>query len=142
MPIVTVSLADGKRKAKIEGHDSIAIRLDDTIQVLHNVLFIPTLSISLLSVKQHSETQGKYFHAEGGEAILAFKHYVTSFPMTNTEIVVLYKPVPKQTTLQMYNKCVLCHPKYKIVSPQHKSSTHVSVPTKTNINQDKITIKM
>ena len=103
LPTATVSLADGVSTAKIEGFGSVAFRLGNTTQILHNVLFIPTLSSSLLSVKQHSETQGNYFHAEGGEAILAFKDYVTSFPMNQPQILVKYKPISTPQNREIYN---------------------------------------
>ena len=140
--ISNVSLADGKTTAKIEGHGSIALIIDNKLQILHDVLYIPTLSTSLLSVKQHSEIQGNFFHAEKGQAILAFKNLVKSFPMDQSELFVQYSPLSPTTVADIKSKLnniissnsISLHTKQVTLLPPISKSSPENIPVKITLN--------
>ena len=71
-----VVLADGKSLAKIEGIGTIFFRCsNDHTAHLHNVLYVPTLSDSLLSTKEFTTTTGCYLHSENRRSTLAFPYF-------------------------------------------------------------------
>ena len=68
----SIKLADGISTAKIEGIGSIIIQMQNTLHTIDQVLYVPSLSTSLLSVKAHCQKQGQIFHCENNNAILTF----------------------------------------------------------------------
>ena len=76
-----VTLADGTSNAKIKGIGTITFQLDKQVVTLHNVLYVPSLSHSLFSIKQHCLQQGNYFHTEEGLATLAFSTFIHTVPI-------------------------------------------------------------
>ena len=56
-----VTLADGVSTAQIKGIGSVLIKIKNNIHKIDKVLYVPELSTSLLSVKQHCTEQGCYY---------------------------------------------------------------------------------
>jgi len=76
-----VVLADGVTTAPIKGSGSIEFKIKDNMFRLNNVLYVPALSSSLFSIKQHCQYKGCYFHSENNIATLAFPSFTTTFPI-------------------------------------------------------------
>ena len=89
--IQAVTLADGVTTSPILGIGNVSFYLDDHNITLTNVLFVPALSDSLFSIKQHSMYQGNYFHVENNIATLAFPKSTHSIPIAD-EIYITVHP--------------------------------------------------
>ena len=76
-----VVLADGVTTAPIKGSGSIEFKIKNNMFRLNNVLYVPSLSSSLFSIKQHCQYKGCYFHSENNLATLAFPSFTTTFPI-------------------------------------------------------------
>jgi len=95
-----VVLADGKPSAKIEGVGTIDIEIDGHKVHLEDVLFIPTLSDSLYSAKNHAQTIGHYLLLQKCQATIAFPKFVTTVPITDEiylDVVKSVKSTANQT---------------------------------------------
>ena len=60
--ITHVTLADGDTKAKIQRIGNVHLQIGNNHHGLKDVLYVPSLSDSLFSVKKHQEEQGHYAH--------------------------------------------------------------------------------
>jgi len=116
----SIKLADGVSTAKIEGIGSIIINMQDTLHVIDQVLYVPSLSTSLLSVKAHCQKQGQIFHCENNHAILTFPKNVYTAKCGN-EITFNYKIPTRETILQFLNKI------HSPVQPQPQKSKDFNV---------------
>ena len=70
-----VLLADGTSRAPIRGIGSIIFSINSFIVRLHNVLYVPTLSTSLFSVKEHAQYDGCSLRIEHNRYFLSFPSY-------------------------------------------------------------------
>ena len=72
-------LADGITKTKIMGYGDISGYTRDGHEInIKNCLFIPTLSISLLSTKSFSRTKGQSVHTTNGITHISFPTFTTT----------------------------------------------------------------
>ena len=74
--VTHVILADGTTKAKIEGSGTIQLTFGKDKQIIHNVLYVPTLSDNLFSAKKHQEQKGNYIHMENNQVTIAFPTFI------------------------------------------------------------------
>ena len=70
-----VLLADGTSKAPIQGIGSILFSINDFAVRLHNVLYVPTLSTSLFSIKEHAQYQQCSVRIQDNRYFLTFPTY-------------------------------------------------------------------
>jgi len=87
-----VVLADGLTTAPIKGIGSMEFYIDKNMYRLHNVIYVPQLSHSLFSIKEHCKWKGCYFHTENNIATLAFPSFTKSVPIQD-EIYLPVKPI-------------------------------------------------
>ena len=81
--VTHVNLADHTSRAPIKGCGTVNITLDGHTYTLENVLFVPSLSSSLFSVRQHQIRPGHYVHFSDNIITLAFPESVHTFPFTD-----------------------------------------------------------
>ena len=75
--VQNVLLVDGESKASIHGIGTIFFSLNDFIIRLHNILYVPSLSTSLFSVKEHTTQYEKCsLKIEDNRFFLSFPIYV------------------------------------------------------------------
>jgi len=87
-----VTLADGSTKSNIKGIGTVAFKLGRNTHVLQNVIYVPSLSTSLFSVKHHCSQQGCTFHVENNQATLAFPTFTHTVPIQD-EIYMTVNPI-------------------------------------------------
>jgi len=95
--ITHVTLADGLSQAKIEGVETIDIRIGNHTTTLHEVLFVPSLSDPLFSAKHHISTPGNYIHIENKTATVAFETFIIDVPIQNEIFLQVCKSEPNLT---------------------------------------------
>ena len=81
---VFVQQGDGTNLA-VAGMGPVTKIINNKYKIRYMSYLIPSLSCPLYSVKQHMDSAGCYFHAEGGQAILAFPDHLVQLT-TNPEI--------------------------------------------------------
>jgi len=94
-----VVLADGVTTAPIKGIGSMEFWVDKHMYRLHNVIYVPQLSHSLFSIKEHCKWKGCYFHAENNMATIAFPTFTTSVQIKE-EIYLAVTPIIHAEILQ------------------------------------------
>ena len=94
-----VVLADGTTTAPIKGIGSMEFWIDKHMYRLHNVIYVPQLSHSLFSIKEHCKWKGCYFHAENNVATIAFPKFITSIKIKE-EIYLQVKPIIHEQILR------------------------------------------
>jgi len=97
---IFVTFADGKTQAKIQGIGSILIKIKNHTILINRVLYVPTISDNLFSVKQHCETPGTYVHVQGDKATIAFPTFVHDIPVKSE--IFLHVNLPTTTEKQTY----------------------------------------
>jgi len=91
-----VTFADGKTQAEIKGIGSIVIKINKHTILMNRVLYVPTISDNLFSVKQHCETQGTYVHVQGDQATIAFPSFVHNIPVKSEIFLHVTLPTPTE----------------------------------------------
>ena len=73
-----VTLADGSSKAQIQGIGTTKFLINNKFSVeFHNVLYVPSLSSNLFSVKEFLRYKGTLLLAENSTMIIAFPSFIT-----------------------------------------------------------------
>ena len=79
-----VTLADGSSTAIMDGIGTIRFTINNKFPVeFHNVLFVPSLSSNLFSVKEFLRYKGTLLLAENTNFILAFPSFITDTTISN-----------------------------------------------------------
>ena len=131
--IQKVSMADGKTKAQIHGIGSIQCIINNNNYTIRGVLYVPELSKSLYSVKQHCETQGQIIHFEANKAILSFPTFIHAVPIQD-EIFLNVHIIPPTKTKSSENDA------YKVQSLENENSIN-DIPTFPIENKLKISYR-
>jgi hypothetical protein len=98
-----VLLGDDSTYHPVEGYGWVNYLLARK-RIWHQALFIPTLgATSLLSVRQHMQWKGNYFHVEANTASLAFGQAIVDFDV-NDEIKTFIIPASISTLPYTFDK--------------------------------------
>ena len=109
-PIQNVTMADGQSSLPIKGIGTIRWLINNKHPIeFHNVLYIPSLSTNLFSVKAFMHYQGCYFHTEGKTCTLAFPSFTTD-GYIDQEFYVSLSPTKISPTFSSINATL--HPAY------------------------------
>jgi len=121
-----VTFADGTTKAKIFGIGSIFIKLNGHKVIMNGVLYVPTLSDNLFSVKHHCELPGTYVHVKGQNATIAFPTFIHDTPIASEIFIHASKPTKSEKE----------HHITKNLNPNHEPDTE-AVSRISKMNPDK-----
>lgn len=95
----SVTLADGLTKAMSKGKGNIHLQIKNTQKcfILKDVLFVPSLSDSLFSVKQHVTSPGNFVHSSNNRTTIAFPEFIHTIDITDEMFLEVekYNPPPK-----------------------------------------------
>jgi deoxyuridine 5'-triphosphate nucleotidohydrolase len=126
--IPKVMLGDESTFHPVKGYGFVNYTLNGN-RIRHQALYIPALGkTSLLSVKQHVQWRGNYFHAEANSATIAFPTATIDFDV-NDEIESIIQPSSHSNQAYTFDEetAVPCNPKstsrvsFNLVSRQVKS---------------------
>jgi len=106
--IKCVSLADNS-KAPIMGIGTIECKIQENKYTIKGVLFVPSLTTSLFSVKQHCEKPGQLIHFDNDKVTIAFPTFITTVHIKDEIIlpIQICKPlkpnIPVDDEIPTYN---------------------------------------
>ena len=131
--IQNVTLADNS-KASIEGIGSIQCKIGDHDYTIKGVLYVPNLSSSLFSVKQHCEKPGQLVHFDSNMVTIAFPTFTHNLQIKDEitmDIGVYKNPTKMKITKQDEIPSYQINEKLKIsYKPLSENATTPSKSTK------------
>ena len=71
----SVTLGDGSTHYPIKGIGTIEMIIPSGHKIrMHNILYVPSIDVSLFSTKQHMKHEGCYEHSQNNSCTIAFPH--------------------------------------------------------------------